>query len=101
MNEYLAESPLFASDVLLPSQLRSSAGDEPELTLLRAVLAGAIEDLRHVAICTGRRGCRSCHWQREARAWINGASAPLGFDVCCHALGLEPEAGAARAGTSR
>jgi hypothetical protein len=78
-------------DVMLPCQfLQRRRSDFPEAGLFVAILTSAIEDLRHVMrlLCPPR--CKGCRRKREARAWIDGAPAPLSFAIICAGLELDP-----------
>jgi hypothetical protein len=78
-------------DVMLPSQFfNRRVGDcWRELNLLVAMLADAIECF--VAGLWKGAGTTTLREAADARAWIEGAPAPLRFKMVCDALGLNPE----------
>lgn len=88
-------SPIFTPDMMTPSQfvdtLRSRQLD-PDRALLLAVLEDGIRDYqRAVAREHEVRGGAAMARDRNAKAWIEGADAPITFADCCDAFGLDPE----------
>ena len=88
-------SPIFVPDMMTPAQfvdtLRSRHFD-PYRALLLAVLEDGIRDYQRAM---GRDGTVRSAWDMvrdgNAKAWIAGADAPVTFQDCCEAFGLDPE----------
>ena len=83
-----------APDCILPAQLPRREAPSPLADLFSAILADAIQCLRHIPPCRHMPHCKGCREQAEAQAWINGASKLpyFSFADICHGLGLDPAA---------
>lgn len=88
-------TPIFQPDVMVPAQFFDQMRRrhlDPIRSLLLAVLEEGITDYQRAAARQDQ--VLSVPVKRRdaaAKAWIDGAEAPLTFDACCEALDINPD----------
>lgn len=88
-------SSIFTPDMMTPGQfvdaLRSRHLD-PDRALLLSVLEDGIRDYQQAVEREDEvRSAAMMRRDRNAKAWITGADAPITFADCCDAFGINPE----------